>query len=86
MDVSARIVVSLLETAEAVGFDPTPALQGLPFTRDDLSDWSRRVYWNDYIELFERVVAMMGRDNIFRGIDMYEQQVHGRIPHRRSRP
>ena len=75
MDVSDRIAFGLVEIMEAMGHDIDAAFVGMPFTRADLSQWSRRLVWEDYLEVWERVTAIVGRDEMLRGMQRYDQHI-----------
>lgn len=64
--VNNRALLALLKTMSAEGHDLDPVFGGLPFTRASLDPWSGRVHWNDYIEFFERIEALLGEETFFR--------------------
>ncbi len=73
-EVSARVVHAVIEAAEAKGIDSAPLLYGLPFTRCELREWTRRVRWDDYMEIFDRLDRTLEREQLLNVFRDYHKQ------------
>jgi hypothetical protein len=71
MEVPARFVRDCLDGARDFGLTPQDLLSGLPFSRAQLDEPAKRVRWNDFAELLDRIAAGLGTN------DRIEE--HGRL-------
>ena len=60
MEVPARFVRDCLDGARESGLTPEDLLSGLPFSRAQLDEPGKRVRWNDFAELLDRIAAGLG--------------------------
>ncbi len=69
------MAAALVDSVEAAGIDPSVVLDGSPFTREQLREWSRRIPWDDYVDMWDRLEAKVGRQFILDEVaDRYDDQ------------
>ena len=78
MELPARFVRDCLDAARECGLTPEDLLAGHPFSRAQLDEPGKRVRWDDFAELIDRIAAGLGTN------DRIEE--HGRLVGMRIAP